>query len=1539
MDRERRKKSSSVSDAIARLRADREGGTGARARTFEVREESAVYDVVDEKDYSKLVEKRRQEGGDFVVDDDGLGYMDVGDDDWFGSEEILVGNKPEATAGKKLGQAKRRHKGGDEDGRRSKIQAVEAPNPKAKQRMQQMFMNAPAKPVRASKPSDESSDALLESILAGINEPSAPIKTPPRRPQQQKSSRGQSKKPPARRPGRTSLSLTGLSLDSPQPAAPENPALDAPEAPQDDFTFDVPSGAGEEEDCADGLMALANLVDEEYQLDENPKGDLSDPNPGTLDSKETAPFHGSELLESGPPSPTSIPEVGSNPFSEIPTKKPSFVAPAPKSYGPASGWQEIHDMGVQEEASDEKPWVDDGTLPVDEAGNLPFFVLDALEDSYKPGVVYLFGKIPCKDSEQYVSCCAVVRNIEKVLFVVPKEGIFADSDGEIAELESAASKDPGNRGRLMRHLQTVADPVKHEVRELLLKHRIQKFRMKPVKRNYAFEETGVRHGEGYVVKVYCPASEATLPLGAKGENFVSIFGTNQNLLELLLLKRGIMGPCWIGLKKPVKKPSEHQRSWCSVEVEVSGHKSITQELEPEWKAKAPPPLKVAAINLKTFVNPATQVNEVVVASVIHLDKIKCDGPTPKEQWNRQIRHFSATAKLRGQPWPAGFENAVRKQNESPVGKRNGGNVLKTMPSERALLSYFLARLKSIDPDVLVGHNIAAFDLTVLLHRMQHNKVDQWSRLGRLKRQKYPSFSGGGQVFGGGAGPGVLSVLAGRLLCDTYIAARELVREVNYTLTTLAGNLLGEKRNDVSVADIPRMFDSVQGLSQLISHAESDAWLSMGLMFQLSVLPLTKQLTNLSGSLWNKTLQGQRAQRIEMLLLHEFHGRKYLLPDKLSAKEKLAKAKSEGLDVEDLETAKKSKKKAQYAGGLVLEPKKGLYDKIVLLLDFNSLYPSIIQEYNICFTTVTRPDDESAMAELPVAGGPLAPLPTVIRNLVQRRRQAKKLMAGTKDVVHRQQLNVRQQALKLTANSMYGCLGFSNSRFFCKPLAELITSQGREILQSTVDLVQGKLGLEVVYGDTDSIMINTGKENISEVMQLGMAIKKEVNKHYKLLEIDIDGVFKSLLLLKKKKYAALKVEVLENGAVKEEMEQKGLDIVRRDWCPLSKSVGTFALKEILSGKPKEDVVMSIHDHLREVKDRVMDGQLELGEFIITKQLTKAPKDYPDAKSQPHVQVAIRRKAQGKRDGVMPGETVPYVICMNKDEESSDTKGLALRAFHPEEVIADEKEIDKHYYLAHQVHPSVSRLCAPIEGTDEARLADCLGLDPSKFRHKVSTANDDALVSSGGFLDDDERFKGCEPLTLVAPNGINFSFRGVNEILKGTVSYDDALTPPDSIGDAAQRISPAALANKAALEARKCVSKYYDGWMRMDDDPEGAQTRDPCLKGFGDVVDKSGHAGIKSTLSQVFDEKQAYLQLSHLHRLLDAPGAITRVEKSKQDEAVRRLGHSNAHFVFGKAADSVSVYRDRCQFRWVSLSSIFGQFGRNQGSTAAKSVALG
>lgn len=82
------------------------------------------------------------------------------------------------------------------------------------------------------------------------------------------------------------------------------------------------------------------------------------------------------------------------------------------------------------------------------------------------------------------------------------------------------------------------------------------------------------------------------------------------------------------------------------------------------------------------------------------------------------------------------------------------------------------------------------------------QVPQWSRIGRLKRSAFPNLGGGGHTFGGGAGAGMMTALAGRLLCDTYLGARELLREVDYTMTTLARIHLGQTRSDLAASDVP-----------------------------------------------------------------------------------------------------------------------------------------------------------------------------------------------------------------------------------------------------------------------------------------------------------------------------------------------------------------------------------------------------------------------------------------------------------------------------------------------------------------------------------------------------------------------------------------------------------------------------------------------------------------------------------------------------------------------------------------------------------------
>lgn len=134
----------------------------------------------------------------------------------------------------------------------------------------------------------------------------------------------------------------------------------------------------------------------------------------------------------------------------------------------------------------------------------------------------------------------------------------------------------------------------------------------------------------------------------------------------------------------------------------------------------------------------------------------------------------------------------------------------------------------------------------------------------------------------------------------------------------------------------------------------------------------------------------------------------------------------------------------------MEPKKGLYTNYILLLDFNSLYPSIIQEYNLCFTTteINAPEgiddwlpDVPEMKEDGI-------LPREIRKLIQRRKQVKSLMKTERDENEYSRLNIRQLGLKLTANSMYGCLGFQASRFYAQVYLNTLTTNLQIYLKAT-----------------------------------------------------------------------------------------------------------------------------------------------------------------------------------------------------------------------------------------------------------------------------------------------------------------------------------------------------------------------------------------------------------------------------------------------------------------------------------------------------------
>uniref|UniRef100_A0A667XMH3 DNA polymerase n=1 Tax=Myripristis murdjan TaxID=586833 RepID=A0A667XMH3_9TELE len=1094
----------------------------------------------------------------------------------------------------------------------------------------------------------------------------------------------------------------------------------------------------------------------------------------------------------------------------------------PESSRIGSSWGQEEEGGGSEAPAEVQ--VDSSQLPLIEGPDgeqvFRFYWLDAFEDPYsQPGVVYLFGKVWIESAKVHVSCCVAVKNIERTMYFLPRE--YEVSDTPVGMMD-----------------------VYQEFNELSEKFKIMKFKSKKVEKNYAFEIPDVPSQCEYL-EVRYSAEFPSLPSNLKGATFSHIFGTNTSSLEHFLLSRKIKGPCWLDIKTP--QLNNQSVSWCKVEA-----LALRSDLVTVVKDLPPPPVTVMSISLKTVQNPKTHHNEIVsLAALVHY-QFHMDKAPPQPPYQT---HFCVVSKPNDCIFPYDFKEAVRKKN----GK------VEIASTERTLLGFFLAKMHKIDPDVLVGHDIFGFDLEVLLQRINFCKVPHWSKIGRLRRANMPKLGGRGSF-------AEKSATCGRLVCDVEISAKELIRCKSYHLTELAAQVLKTERATIPQESIRNLYSDSPHLLYLLELTWTDARLILQMMCELNVLPLALQITNIAGNVMSRTLMGGRSERNEFLLLHAFHEKNYIVPDKPSFK----KAQQEMVDA----GKGKRKKKAAYAGGLVLDPKVGFYDKFVLLLDFNSLYPSIIQEFNICFTTVQREahtlhkkteDEPEEIPEIPDPDLEMGILPKEIRKLVERRKQVKQLMKQqdiNPDLYL--QYDIRQKALKLTANSMYGCLGFSYSRFYAKPLAALVTHKGREILMHTKDMVQ-KMNLEVIYGDTDSIMINTNSKSLDEVFKLGNKVKAEVNKLYKLLEIDIDGVFKSLLLLKKKKYAALVVEQHGEGRYSTKQELKGLDIVRRDWCDLAKECGNYVIGQILSDQSRDAIVENIQRHLVEVGEKVASGSIPLNQYEIHKALTKDPQDYPDKKSLPHVHVALWINSQGGRR-VKAGDTVSYIICQDGSTLAASQRAYALEQLQKQDGLS----LDTQYYLAQQIHPVVARICDPIEGIDGVLIASWLGLDPSQFRVQQQFQREEeseGLLGAPVQLTDEERYRDCERFTFTCPqcgtdNIYDNVFEGSGQKLEPSLLRCCHIPCGGCPRDYVVNIS-----NKLLLDIRRHIKKYYSGWLVCED--QTCQNRTRRLP-----IAFSRHGPIcpacnRATLRPEYSEKALYNQLCFYRFIFDWDHAVAKV----------------------------------------------------------------
>lgn len=1100
----------------------------------------------------------------------------------------------------------------------------------------------------------------------------------------------------------------------------------------------------------------------------------------------------------------------------------------------------------------------------------------------------LFGKLQTRTG-QLVSAMVEITGLARQLYFLPKQG------------------------------KTPSDIHEEIIPLLLEKYGLESIRAKPEMKKYAFELPDVPRESEYL-KVLLPfdtpkSKNITIPAELEGDTFHHVFGGNTGLFETFVTQRKIMGPCWLEISGG-DFDNLQGASHCSVEVKVSSPNSIAPLDE-----KSSPNLNCISLALQTVMNTKENKQEIVSITMSVYKNLSQDTAVSEKLKPEEI--ITLVRPPKGSAFPPLL--AAKSKKELP------GNV-RLFNNEKTLLNCFCALFKVNDPDVIFGHKLENVILDILSHRAYELKIPQFSVFGRRSRKQWP------ERFGKNGNTNmsqfmIRELFSGRLLCDI---SNEMGQSLtpkcqNWELNEMYQVACGRERKSLEINFLNPVYqeEESQMLLALRENIENSI-VTAEVAFSIQILSLTKQLTTLAGNAWAQTLGGTRAGRNEYILLHEFERNGYIVPDKESRQVKQERLQKNANPNEP----QQSSKKAKYQGGLVFEPEKGLHKDYTLVMDFNSLYPSIIQEYNICFTTVKRdPKDIEQLPELPEKNMVQGVLPRLLANLVDRRREVKNLMKNETDQGKKAQYDIRQQALKLTANSMYGCLGYVNSRFYAKPLAMLVTNKGREILMNTRQLAES-LGLIVVYGDTDSVMINTGSSNYGDAIKIGENFKKVVNERYRLLEIDIDNVFKRLLLHAKKKYAALNVSFDKQGKELTTLEVKGLDMKRREFCPLSKEVSTHVLNVILSDKDSESALQEIYEYMEGVKSKVDNNEVRMDKFKINTKLSKDPKSYPGGKSMPAVQVALRMREAGRV--VKAGSVITFVITKSEDTENDDDDegqtSVAQRARALNEVMSRDNTLrpDPVYYLGKQIFSPVERLLERIESFDVVRLSQSLGLDTRKYLNRGGANNEfgangiEGLQPLESTVSDEERFKESVPLELVCPNcQAKFKFGGIVASNNYRMTFSGL-----QCSHCEHQFSAIQMTSQIERSVRAHISLYYAGWLSCDDTTCGNVTRQISVFGKRCLVEDC-----TGVMRYKYTDKQLYNQMLYLKSLFDLDKNKNQTLKplyhhDDPDAPLRKVTSSEIYALtdqnkelFDMSRQIVEKYLSDCGRAYVDMGAIF------------------
>lgn len=568
-----------------------------------------------------------------------------------------------------------------------------------------------------------------------------------------------------------------------------------------------------------------------------------------------------------------------------------------------------------------------------------------------------------------------------------------------------------------------------------------------------------------------------------------------------------------------------------------------------------------------------------------------------------------------------------------------------------------------DPDVLIGWNVVQFDLRVLQkHAERYNTPLRLGRGGAPLEWREHGFK-----------PGIFfAQAAGRLIIDGIEALKSAFWNFpSFSLETVSRTLLGEGKSIDDpwqrMGEIERRF--MQDKPALAHYNLKDCELVTRIFHKTEIVPFLLERASVNGLPVDR--HGGSVAAFGHLYLPRMHRCGYVAPN-LGAVPPQASP-----------------------GGYVMDSRPGLYDS-VLVLDYKSLYPSIIRTFLIdpvgLVEGMAQPDNRHSVPGFLDAwfSRETHCLPAIIKDIWQGR-----------DAAKRQNNKPLSQAFKIIMNAFYGVLGTSACRFFDPRLASSVTMRGHAIMRQTRLLIE-ELGYDVIYGDTDSTFVWLKKaHDETTASAIGHRLVAHVNQWWhthlhnewqleSALELEFETHFCRFLMPtirgaetgSKKRYAGM----IRNGG-EERMVFKGLETVRTDWTPLAQEFQQALYQRIFRNEPWEAYV-------RDTVARLMAGEFD-NKLVYRKQLRRPLAEY-QRNIPPHVRAARMADEEHQRRG-QPARyqnrgTIQYVWT---------TAG-------PEPLDYLCSPIDYEHYLMRQLEPVAQGILPFVEGDFATLVTGQLGL---------------------------------------------------------------------------------------------------------------------------------------------------------------------------------------------------------------------------------------